>query len=131
MERINYILEDSHLRDIADGTPYSEGRLLSDFMDELAEARKACTEADVALCSGPARLLFLVRSVYLLGVLRGGEGYRAELLAAEYVSNPGMGQQTFAPVPFELSESCAQMFVDDLNELTGEEMAKLWASLNF
>lgn len=131
MKTINYILKDSELRDIADDTPYSEGGLLSDFMDELAEAKRASTEANVTLCSGAARLLFLVRSVYFLGVLRGGEAYREQLLAAEAVSNPGMGQQTFAPVPFELSESCAQMFADDLNELTGDEMTKLWASLNF
>lgn len=131
MERIDYILENADLKDLADGTPYAEGGMLSEFMDELAEARKASAAASVTLYGGPARLLFLMRSIYFLGVLRGGEEYREQLLAVDALYDPDAEHQEFDPVPFELSESCAQLFVDDLNSLSADELTQLWASLKF
>ena len=129
MERKDYILDDSALRDLADTTPYSEGGLLSDFMDEAEEVVEAITKTGVKIKDERARLLFLMRGFYLLGILRGGEEYRGTLQAVEEVESPGMEQTEFERVPFELSDSCADLFADDLNGLTPKEITQLWASL--
>ena len=57
----------------------------------------------------PARALFLMRGVYFLGILRGGEAYRASLLL-----NDNLNADERPTVPFELSESCTDLFVQDV-----------------
>ena len=57
----------------------------------------------------PARALFLMRGFYFLGILRGGEAYRASLLL-----NDNLNADERPTVPFELSESCTDLFVQDV-----------------
>lgn len=127
MERTNYILSDAELRDLPDGTPCTEGGTIADFMDELAEAKRAIIETGAKPQEKRARLLLLMWAVYFLGVLRGGEEYRNTLLAKE----PATEQPDFTPLTFELSGSCAQMIADDLDGLMPGELTQLWADLEF
>lgn len=130
MTREYYILDDSTLRELADGTPCTEGGSISDFMDEIRVAKKAVAETGATPRNERARLLLLMWSIYFLGVLRGGEEYRNQLLVREELLAPGAERSDFTPIPFELSKSCAQMFADDLDDLPLSELNKLWALCN-
>ena len=67
----------------------------------------------------PARALFLMRGFYFLGILRGGEAYRASLLL-----NDNLNADERPTVPFELSESCTDLFVQDVQSKPSKT---LWA----
>lgn len=131
MTREHYILDDQTIRDFTDFTPYTEGGTVPDFIDEAEEVAKAIVKTGVEFNDEQARLLFLMRGFYLLGILRGGEEYRNTLQAHHETMNPDAAQQEFQRLPFELSAFCAETFANDLNYLTSDELAQLWSVLDF
>ena len=131
MTRKDYILDDQTIREFTEFSPYTEGGTIPDFMDEAEEVAKAIAKTGVEFNDEQARLLFLMRGFYLLGILRGGEEYRNTLQAHAETLNPDTVQQEFQRIPFALSGSCAETFANDLNYLTSDELAQLWTVLDF
>lgn len=78
----------------------------------------------VYAAAGPARALFLMRGFYFLGILRGGEAYRASLLL-----NDNLNADERPTVPFELSASCADLCVKDFEGKPTETVRAIYQAL--
>ena len=121
------ILTDDELRALADWTDFSEGEgvgfremsgdLAGGFPTILRDVG-AAVAGEATRLPGPERVLFLCRSFYLLGVLRGGEAYRDSLECDMEAELP-------EPLPFELDDFGAADFADGLLELKPEDRDKL------
>ena len=121
------ILTDDELRALADWTDFSEGEgvgfremsgdLAGGFPTILRDVG-AAVAGEATRLPGPERVLFLCRSFYLLGVLRGGEAYRDSLECDMEAELP-------EPLPFELDDFAAADFADGLLELKPEDRDKL------
>ena len=102
------------LADLAEGVPLSEENGLVSFM---AEARKLTAAVEGAgICLGKTkdprtRALFLMRGFYLLGVFRGGEAARADLLDEKAEGGR-----------FVLSRACALLFLKELSGLSSFQL---------
>ena len=118
----HYILTDEELLELSEDAPCTQGGLLSDFLDEIKVAFQATKNEWAALKNEKARVLFLMRAVYFLGIQRGGEAYRVEL----QVEND---MEESEPMTFKLSESALSGAVFDLECLSGKELKKLWSAL--
>lgn len=118
----NYILTDEELMELSEDAPYMEGGLLSEFLEEVKVAAQAVKDKGSALRNEKARILFLMRAAYFLGIQRGGEAYRWELQVAN-------DMEESEPMAFVLSESALSGAVWDLECLSGKELKKLWSVL--
>lgn len=125
MERNDYILDEQALRELADGTPCAEGAPLEDFLEEGKEVVRALDQVGADSADQRVRLLAMMRGFYFLGVLRGGEEYRNTLQATDEVNEPGTEGEIIPPMPFVLSELCAEDFVEEAEELRAEEWAQV------
>ena len=121
---MNCILSDEELRSLSEFTTYAEGGLLSEFEAEGRRVMAALAQANTNVTDKRARRLLLLRGFYFLGVLRGAEAYRNAILAA--VNQDQQGGDT---LPFELDESCMQLFADDLNQLPQGKLYQLCSAL--
>ena len=123
---VNRILTDEELRDLSDWTDFMEGEGIGCLEDgslqggfpNALRAVDAAAGAEASRLPGPERVLFLCRSFYLLGVLRGGEAYRDSLECDMEAELP-------EPLPFELDDFAAADFADGLLDLKPEDLDKL------
>lgn len=125
MEENKHIFSDEDLLYLSESCPLSEGGTLEDFLSEAQEVAGAIEKTGVDL-SGlwpQARALFLMRGFYFLGILRGGETYRATLLD----DIPGADERP--TVPFELSASCADLCVKDFEGEPTETVRAIYQAL--
>ena len=120
----NYILSDEELRELSEMAPCTEGGTLQDFLDEVMVAAAAVKEAGAELQSEKARTLFLMRSVYFLGVQRGGEAYRWMMRESVSPDTP-----EHDPIEFQPSEACSELLALDLDCLCKKDLNKLWKEL--
>lgn len=113
MDESKYILADDELLDLSESVPLTEGGLLEDLLEEAQQVAGAINRAgvDPSSLDSRARALLFMRGFYFLGVLRGGEAYRATLL------DELSGADEPPTAQFELSECCTDMFA---RELEGE-----------
>lgn len=118
----NYILTDEELNELAEYALCTQGGLLSDFLNEVKVAAQATKNEGAALRNEKARILFLMRAVYFLGIQRGGEAYRLEL-QVQY------DLEESERMAFALSESCLSTALWDLECLSEKELKKLWGLL--
>lgn len=103
MEENEHIFSDEDLLYLAEYCPMAIGGTLDEFLAEAQRVAGAIDKAGVnlpGLCA-QARALFFMWGFYFLGVLRGGEAYRAQLLD----DLPGADEPP--TMAFELPESCA------------------------
>lgn len=109
MEENKYILPDDELMELSELAPLTEGGTLDDFLAEAKEVMRAIDEAeadDGVLVDDKAWALYLMRGFYFLGMLRGGEAYRAALLIDD-----GKSDDVPEAVPFALDKGCTDDFV--------------------
>ncbi len=100
-----------------------EGGTMFDFCDEfqaVSDALHTCG-VDIASMRPKLRLLFVLRAFYLLGMLRGGESYREDML----VEYDLLDDVEFEPCKFALDEICADKAKDDLEATDPNEINKL------
>lgn len=116
------ILTDEELYFLSESTPFAEGSGLTDFLEEAAKVVKVVDSAQVTILDERARMLLLMRGLYFLGVLRGGEAYRNTLKDDDILEDLS---------PDELSVSCTELFAEDLEDLTVEEIGQVCAALGF
>lgn len=131
-QRPRYIFSNDALLTLSEITTYAEGdplcwgteggEIVGGFWPLAEEVAKATAAAAVMLSSGQARALLVMRSFYLLGVLRGGEAYRSLVLDEE-------GEPEFKNIPFTLDNLAAADFVDELSALSPEYFNRLLALL--
>lgn len=127
MNEKKYILSDDDLLELSEETPLTEGGILEDLLDaadQVAEAVRA-SGVNLSALDDRARSLFFMRAFYFLGVLRGGEAYRAELLLLE----DDAGADEPPQVRFELSDSCADLFADDLRGKPSETLKAIYKAV--
>lgn len=111
MDENKYILSDEDLLELSELAPLQEGGNLDDFLGEAKEVMRAIDEAEVddgVLTDDRAWAVYLMRGFYFLGVLRGGEAYRASLLIDENKDFPDS-------VRFMLSSGCTSTSVWELS----------------
>ena len=123
-----YILPDNELMELSELAPLTEGGTLYELLDEAKEVMRAIDAAkadDGVLVDDRAWALYLMRGFYFLGILRGGEAYRAALL----IDN-GRDDDVPDAVPFELSESCTDLFVKDLEGEPSETLEAIYKILD-
>ena len=118
----HYILTDEELMELSELAPCTEGATLSDFLDEVKMAAQAVKDDLGALENEMARTLFLMRGVYFLGILRGGEAYRWTL------QNDNNMEES-EPMALALSESALYGAALELERLSNKELSKLWSAL--
>lgn len=118
------LLENEELKFLSEYTPYAEGGILSEFEEEGKRVAKALAQVNTQVADKRAKRLLLLRGFYFLGVLRGAEAYRTVVLDEVKPEYPDAD-----PLPFELDEVCAQLFADDLNQLSRGELDRLCAAL--
>lgn len=125
MEENEYIFSDGDLLDLSESAPLTEGGPLSDLLSEAQAVAGAIkkTGVDLSRLCPQARALFLMRGFYFLGMLRGGEAYRATLLD----DIPGAVDRP--TVPFELSEVCADLFAKELEGQPTETVRAIYQAL--
>ena len=125
MEENEYIFSDEELLALSECAPLSEGSPLEDLLPEAQAVAGAIekTGADLSRLSPQARVLFFMRGFYFLGVLRGGEAYRAMLL----VDIPG--EEDRDPVPFELSDFCTCLCADELEGEPTETLRAIYRAV--
>ena len=125
MDENKYILSDEDLFDLSESAPLTEGGLLEDLLSEAQQVAEAIkkTGVDLSALSPQARALFFMRGFYFLGILRGGEAYRATLLD----DIPGADEPP--TVPFELSDSCADLCVDDFQQMPADTARALYETV--
>lgn len=125
MDENKYIFSDEELFELSESAPLTEGGTLEDILSEAQQVAAAIekTGVDLSTLWPQARALFLMRGFYFLGILRGGEAYRATLLD----DIPGADDpQT---VPFELSESCAELCAAELQGKPSETLKAIYRAL--
>lgn len=118
----NYILTDEELMELSEDAPYMEGGLLSEFLEEVKVAAQATKDEGADLRNEKARILFLMRAVYFLGIQRGGEAYRWELQGQDDLEESEQ-------MAFTLSESALGSALWDLECLSKKELNTLWKAL--
>lgn len=111
MNEKKYILPDDELLDLSEAAPLTEGGTLEELLGEAQHVAEAVEKTGERLngMDKKARALFYMRAFYFLGVLRGGEAYRASLLLDNDINAEELPQAAF-----ELSDSCAELFADEL-----------------
>lgn len=122
-----YILSDDELFDLSESAPLTEGGTLDELLDESKEVMRAIDAAkadDGVLVDDRAWALYLMRGFYFLGILRGGEAYRATLLD----DIPGADEPP--AVPFALSESCTYLFAKDFEGEPSETLEAIYKILD-
>lgn len=122
-----YILPDDELMELSELAPLTEGGALDELLNEAKEVMRAIDAAkadDGVLVDDRAWALYLMRGFYFLGILRGGEAYRAALLD----DVPGADEPP--TVPFALSESCTDLFVKDLEGEPSETLEAIYKILD-
>lgn len=126
MNEKKYILSDDDLVNLSEGAPMTEGGILDDLLDEAKQVAAAVRKTGVNLSGldGRARVLFHMRAFYFLGVLRGGEAYRVEQLLDDDINAEGPPQ-----IPFALSDSCADLFADDLRGEPSETLKAIYKAV--
>ena len=105
-----------------------DGKIVGGLWGLAEEVGAAMRAEDAEIWTGEQRgqmgpqgqIIFALRAFYLLGVLRGGEAYRDNLLNNN-------GEPVFAELPFELEALSAVDFMEDLNEAPPELLDKLLA----
>lgn len=125
MDENEYIFSDGELFDLGESAPLTEGGQLEDLLSEARQVARAIEKTGVDLSSlwPQARALFLMRGFYFLGILRGGEAYRATLLD----DIPGSAEPP--EVPFELSEVCADLCAKELEGKPTETVRAIYKAL--
>lgn len=118
----HYILTDEELMELSEVTPCTEGAPLSDFLEEVKVAAQALKDEGAALENEMARILFLMRGVYFLGILRGGEAYR-------WVLQDDNDMEESEPMALALSDSALYSAALELECLSNKELNKLWSAL--
>ena len=116
LERKDYILEDTAIRELSEDTPYPEGGLLEEFLAEAAVVMEAVRSERTGDTDRRKQLLAVMRGFYFLGVRRGGEAYRNTLRIAAQAEGP----EDMPPLSFTLDGLCADLFGEDLSALTPE-----------
>lgn len=126
MKEKKYILSDDELLELSDSAPMIEGGTLEDFLSEAEQVAEAVQKAKVSFFGLDLRgkALFYMRAFYFLGVLRGGEAYREELLLDDDINAEELPQ-----VPFELFNSCAELFADDLRGKPSETLKAIYKAV--
>lgn len=125
MDENKYIFSDGDLFDLSESAPLTEGGQLEDLLSEAQVVAAAIekTGADLSALWPQARALFFMRGFYFLGILRGGEAYRAALLD----DIPGADEPPTAP--FELSDVCADLCAKELEGKPTETVRAIYRSL--
>ena len=121
-KKMSNIFLDMDLAELSEGTPLSEGNGVTEFQMEAEGVAAALKKAGVPagrVPSGRARSLFLMRAFYFLGVFRGGEAARAAILDEEREGGK-----------FSLSDSCTELFAEDLKAMDCEELASICKTLS-
>jgi len=117
LERDEYMLDDDSIRDLSEGTNYTEGGTLEGFLEEAKVVVEAIKAAGAQSDDKQVQLLALMRGFYFLGILRGGESYRAELEALESLKGRPCEDNMLRSMSFELSAACADFFRRELEYL--------------
>lgn len=127
MNENKYILPNDELVELSELAPLTEGGTLEDLLGEAKEVMRAIDEAkadDGVLVDDRAWALYLMRGFYFLGMLRGGEAYRAALL----IDNDRDDDVPEA-VPFALSKSCTNLFVRDIQGEPTETLTEIYRTV--
>ncbi len=122
MNEKKYILPDDELLELSEGTPLTEGGTMEDFLSEAEQVAEGIKKTGVSF-SGldlRAKALFYMRAFYFLGVLRGSEAYRGELLD---------NAEELPDVPFKLDDGCAELFADDLRGEPSETLKAIYKTV--
>lgn len=106
---LSNILTDEELRSLTEDVPFAEGDSLEAFLKEAAHVMEAVGNdgTDFGCLEYRARLVYLFRAFYFLGVLRGGEAYRWALASEAEADNEDAAA-------FQLDAACADLFVSEL-----------------
>jgi len=126
MNAKKYILNDDELLELSEGVPLTEGGTLEDLLSEAEQVAEGIKKTEMSF-SGldlRAKALFYMRAFYFLGVLRGGEAYRGELLLDDDIN-----AEELPRVPFELSDSCTELFADDLRGKPSETLNAIYKTV--
>jgi len=126
LEREEYMLDDEDIRNLSEGANYTEGGTLDGFLEEAKVVVEALKAADAQSDDKRVQLLALMRGFYFLGILRGGESYRADLEVLEELKGRPCENKELRSMSFELSDTCAELFNGDLENLTPSE----WEQVN-
>lgn len=113
---------DMDLAELSEYTQFTEESSLETFEWETEAVAAALEEAGISprrVPAGPARVLFLMRAFYFLGVFRGGEAARAAI-----VEPTGEDGDLFA-----LSSSRTKAFAENLKSLDHAELDRICKSL--
>lgn len=126
MKEKKYILSDDDLLELSEEAPLTEGGTLEDFLSEAEQVAGAVERTEVSF-SGldlRAKALFYMRAFYFLGMLRGGEAYRGELLLDDDIN---------ADIPddlsFRLESGCADLFAADLQGKPSETLKAIYRAV--
>lgn len=125
MNENKYIFSDEELFDLSESAPLAEGGTLEDFLSEAQQVTKAIekTGVDLSALWPQAQALFLMRGFYFLGILRGGEAYRAALLDdIPSADDP-------PAIQFELSEVCAELCAAELQGKPSETLKAIYRAV--
>lgn len=112
------ILDDEEIRYFGEYVPFAEGGGMDGFEEELDAVKAALVRAGVRTCQGKARYLSLMRGMYFLGVIRGAEAYRDNLL--------DLKKEAWRPqMELELDPVCAEQFEEDLRAMSKKDLAEI------
>ena len=121
-KKMSNIFLDMDLAELSEDTPLSEGNGVTEFQMEAEVVAATLKKAGVPagrVPSGRACSLFLMSAFYFRGVFRGGEAARAAILDEEREGGK-----------FSLSDSCTELFAEDLKAMDCEELASICKTLS-
>ena len=112
------VLDDKEIQYFGEYVPFAEGGGMDGFEEELDAVKAALARAGVRICQGKAGYLSLMRGMYFLGVMRGAEAYRDNLL--------DLKKEAWRPqMELELDPVCAERFEEDLRAMSKKDLSEI------
>lgn len=111
MNENKHILTDKDLMELSESVPMAEGGTMDAFISEAMVVKEAVEAVGIDLqkLRSRSKALFLMRTFYLLGVLRGGEAYRDAMCLEDDVDIE------IEECPFSLDQNLAVMAAKELD----------------
>ena len=126
--QIKCSLRDEDLRHLTEITPCSEEDSLSFFLEEAKIIAQDSTKINPKIVSPMLRALFMMRGMYMLGIMRGAEAFRNIFWCAAHPEAPE--DETIDDAEFHLNLKHANKFALELSKLSAPEAAAILKSLH-